>query len=121
MLVLALGTLIRLDPLAHSRALVHGLDEANWTALNITAVVLTHDWLDGLGGFVGMVERDRGDVVVEDVGLDDAVEEVTADEAKLTVDGRGRATGEVPRLASVVRERRVGVLKVGDGDWYHCQ
>jgi hypothetical protein len=46
--------------------------------------VLAHDALDGLGGFVGVVEGNRGDVVVEDVGLDDAVEQSAADEAELT-------------------------------------
>jgi hypothetical protein len=78
--------------------------------------VLAHDRLDGLGGLIGMVEGDGGDVVVEDVGLDDAVEDLTTNEAELAVNGSGGATGEVPGLAGVVREGRVGVLEVGDGD-----
>jgi hypothetical protein len=36
--------------------------------------VAAHDGLDGLGGFVGVVEGDGADVVVEDVGFDDTVE-----------------------------------------------
>lgn len=32
-----------------------------------------HNGLDGLGGLVGVVEGDSAHVVVEDVGLDDAV------------------------------------------------
>jgi hypothetical protein len=73
--------------------------------------VLAHDGLDGLGGLVGVVEGDGGDVVVEDVGLDDAVEDLAA-----AVNGGGGTTGKVPGLAGVVREGRVGVLEVGDGD-----
>jgi hypothetical protein len=78
--------------------------------------VLAHDGLDGLGGLVGVVEGDGGDVVVEDVGLDDAVEDLAADETELAVNGGGGTTGKVPGLAGVVREGRVGVLEVGDGD-----
>lgn len=55
-----------------------------------------HDWLDGLRGLVGMVEWDSADVVVEDMGLDDAVEELTADETEFTVDSCGGATNVVP-------------------------
>jgi hypothetical protein len=78
--------------------------------------VLAHDGLDGLGGLVGVVEGDGGDVVVEDVGLDDAVEDLATNEAELAVNGSGGATSEVPGLAGVVRKGRVGVLEVGDGD-----
>jgi hypothetical protein len=58
--------------------------------------VLAHDGLDGLGGLVGVVEGDGGDVVVEDVGLDDAVEDLAADETELAVNGGGGTTGKVP-------------------------
>lgn len=63
-----------------------------------------------------MVKGDRGDVVVQDVGFDDRVEEVTADEAEVTVDGGGGAAGEGPGARGVVREGWVGVLEVGYGD-----
>lgn len=33
-----------------------------------------HDRLDGLGGFVGVVERNGRNIVMQDVGFDDAVE-----------------------------------------------
>lgn len=78
--------------------------------------MLAHDLLDGLGGLVGVVEGDGGDVVVEHVGLDDAVEELAADEAHLAVDGGGGAADEVPLLRVVVGEGGIGVLEVGDGD-----
>jgi hypothetical protein len=80
--------------------------------------VVAHDWLDGLGSLISVVEWDGGDVVVEDVGLDDAMEEVAADEAEFTIDSRGSATDVVPGLASVMWERWVGVLKVSDGNYF---
>lgn len=69
-----------------------------------------HDGLDGLGGFVGVVEGDGGDVVVQDVGLNDAVEDLAADEAELAVDGCCRSSGVGPSLRSVMGQRRIGVL-----------
>lgn len=75
-----------------------------------------HDFLDGLAGLVGVVEGDRADVVVQDVGFDDAVEDVAADEAEVAVDGCCGAAGEVPDFGGVVWEGGVGVLEVGYGD-----
>jgi len=115
-LVLTLGALVGLDPLAPTGSLPHGAKEAQAAILNVGAVVLAHDRLDGLGGLVGVVKGDGGDVVVEDVGLDDAVEDLATNEAELAVNGSGGATSKVPGLAGVVREGRVGVLEVGDGD-----
>ena len=43
-----------------------------------------------------MVEGDGADVVVQNVRLDDAVEEVSSDEAKFAVDGGGCAADKVP-------------------------
>jgi len=117
LLPLAFGALGRLDPLTPARAPPHGLEESEGAAGRVGAVVAAHDGFDGLGRLVGVVEGDGGDVVVQDVGLDDAVEEVPADEAEFPVDGRGGAAGEVPGGARVVRERGVGVLEEGDGDY----
>lgn len=114
--VLTLSAVVGLNPLAPAGSLVDGAKEAPAAILDVGAVVLAHDGLDGLGGLVGVVEGDGGDVVVEDVGLDDTVEDLAADEAELAVNGSGGATGEVPVLAGVVREGGVGVLEVGDGD-----
>ena len=58
--------------------------------------MLAHDRFDSFGRFIGVVEGDDGDVVVENVGLDDAVEELAADEAEFAVDGCCCAAGEVP-------------------------
>lgn len=76
-----------------------------------------HDLLDGFGGLIGVVEGDGTDIVVKNVGFDDAVEKLTADKAKFTVDGCGGSTGEVPRLWLVVRKSWVGVLQESDGNW----
>jgi hypothetical protein len=105
------------DPIAPSRACVHRLEETEWATFGVAAVVSAHDGFDGLGGFVGVVERDGGDVVVEDVGLDDAVEELAADEAEFAVDGCGGAAGVRPGLGRVMWEGRIRVLEEGDGDY----
>lgn len=61
--------------------------------------MLAHDRLDGFGGLVGMVEGDGADVVVENVGLNNAVEEGAADETKFAVNGCSGTTNVVPALA----------------------
>lgn len=78
--------------------------------------MLAHDWLDGLCGLISMVERDGANIVVQDVGLDDAVEQLAADEAEFAVNGRCGATSVGPCRGSVVGKRRVGVLEEGDHD-----
>lgn len=118
MLAGTLGIGARLDPLAHTSTLVHGLDEANGAVGDVGAVVAAHNRLDGLGGLIGVVEGDGADIVVQDVRLDDTVQQVAADEAKLAVDGRSGALDEGPLLAGVVGQGRVGVLQEGDGN---CQ
>lgn len=117
MLAGALGLCAGLDPLAHAGRLVHGLDEADGAVGNVGAVVAAHDGLDGLGGLVGVVEGDGADVVVQDVCLDDAVQQVAADESELAINGRGGALDKGPLLACVVGQGRVGVLQEGDGNW----
>ena len=115
-LALTLSADTWLNPLAPAGTLPQSLDEANGTTLGVGTVVPAHDGLDGLGGFVSVVEGNGGDVVVEDVGLDNAVEKVTANEAKLTVDGSSGTTGVGPGLGVVVRQSGVGVLQEGDHD-----
>lgn len=112
----ALSLYAGLDPLAHAGGLVHGLDEADGAIGDVGTVVAAHDGLDGLGGLVGVVEGDGADIVVQDVGLDDTVQQVAADKAELAVDGCGGALDKGPLLAGVVGQGRVGVLQEGDGD-----
>jgi hypothetical protein len=78
--------------------------------------VAAHDRLDRLGSFVCVVEWDGADVVVEDVGLDDTVQELAADETEFTVDGCGCTAGVVPAGRGVVREAGVSVLEEGNGN-----
>jgi hypothetical protein len=114
--VLTLSTVHRLDPLTCSKAGPHALEEAQCTTLGVAAIMFAHDWLDGLGGLIGMVEWDRADVVMQDVGLDNAVEQLTANEAEFPVDGCCGATGVGPGGGGVVRKRWVGVLEESDHD-----
>lgn len=113
-LALASSELTWLDPLAPSGSSPHTLDEANRTATGVGSVVLAHDRLDGLAGLVGIVEGNDTDVVMKDVGLNNTVHEVAADEPELTVDGCGGTACEVPRRSLVVRESRISVLEEGD-------
>lgn len=101
--LIALSTRDRLDPLAPPGRTPNSSQKPERAILDVRAIVLAHDGLDGLGGLVGVVEWDGGDVVVQDVSLDDSVQEVAADEAEFAVDGSGGATGEVPGIAGVVR------------------
>lgn len=78
--------------------------------------MLLHDGFDCLGGFVGVIKRDCRDVVVQDVGFNNAVEEVSSDEAEISIDGSGGAASKCPRVAFVVWEGGVGVLEEGDCD-----
>ena len=77
--------------------------------------MLAHDRLDGLGGLVGVVEGNGGYKVVKDVGLDDTVEERTADETELAVNGCGSTACKCPGVSFVVRECGISVLEVRNG------
>lgn len=80
-------------------------------------VVRTEELLESSGSLPGVVVRDLAAEVVSDVSLSDSVHEVRADGTKeVSVDGAESATDEVPLVGAVVRELRVGVLKVGDHD-----
>ena len=83
--------------------------------------MLAHDRLDGLGCLVCVVEWNCRDVVVEDVRFDDAVKKVSTNEAELAIDCGCGATGEIPSVTFVVRQRRVGVLKEGNRNCNECQ
>jgi hypothetical protein len=58
--------------------------------------VTAHDLLYSFGGFIGVVKGDGADVVVKDVGLDNTVEELAADETEFAVDGGSGATSVGP-------------------------
>ena len=76
--------------------------------------MMAHDWFDSLARFVGIVEWNCADEMVEDMGFDDAVEEMTTYETEFTVDSGGGSTGKVPCLGSIVRKGRIRVLEERD-------
>jgi hypothetical protein len=59
--------------------------------------VLAHDLLDCVAGLIGVVEGNGRDVVMEDMGLDDTVEEITTDETEFTINCCGSTPGVCPR------------------------
>ena len=61
-----------------------------------------------------MIEWNRGDGVVEYVRLNNVVEEIMTDETKITINRRCCSTHKTPSLRCIVRQRWVGVMKVGD-------
>ena len=94
--IFAYRALQRLDPLAGPKVAPKTPDEAQRTIHDIRAIVLAHDCLDAFGSLVCMVEGDGADVVVKDVCLYNAVEELSSNEAKLPVDGGGSSSGISP-------------------------
>lgn len=109
----SLGALGVLDPLASSSTRPNGLDETPRTPFNIGAVVTPQYWLDGFRSLVGVVERDCGDKVVEDVRLYNTVHECSTDETEFTINGCSSAARKVPSCVLVMREGGISVLKIG--------
>lgn len=106
-----------LNPLAPTSAAPEGLEETERSSLDIGTVMLAHDLLDSFTGLVGVVEGDGANVVVKDVGLDDAVEELATDETEFTIDCCGCSTNVVPASSGVVRKSGISVLEEGDGNY----
>ena len=79
--------------------------------------MLPHDALDSIGCLIGVVKGNRADVVMEDVGLDDSVEELSSNETEFAINGSGCATSVCPGVGSIMRQRGIGVLHEGNGDW----
>ena len=110
--------LIWLDPLARPHRCPHALQESKTASSCVAAVVTTHNRPNCLGRFIGVVEGDGADVVVEDVGLDDTMQELATDETKFTINRSGCTTSVVPGVRSVVRQAGIGVLEVGNGQLF---
>lgn len=101
----------------------------------IAVVVATQHGADCLGGLLGVVEG-HGSVhsrqqwtrlleqdslredVVDHVEINDSVEHLATDEAKRPVNGSQCSVEESPPVSFVVVAVRVGVVQVGNGDWY---
>ena len=58
--------------------------------------------------------------MVENMSRNDTVHEVCADQAQVTIDRCSGATLEVPGAVFVVRQARIGVLKVRDSNCTMC-
>lgn len=80
-------------------------------------VVFTEHRLDGLGGFLCIVERNAAEEVVDHMVINDFMEEVTANEAGRAVNGSQCSLGVSPGFGSVVSNLGVGVLEVCDGNY----
>ena len=72
--------------------------------------MLAHDGLDSFSCFVRVVEGNVADKVVQDMGFDDTVEAMPADEPEISIDRSCCAASESPRLRLVVRERGICML-----------
>jgi hypothetical protein len=64
-----------------------------------------------------MIEWNCADIVMEDVGLDDTVQELAADEAEFTINSGRSTAGIVPAGWGVVRKAGISVLEEGDGNY----
>lgn len=115
-LSLSLSTLTLFYKVAPSGTSPNGLQKSEAATLGVRAVVITHDWLDGLGSFISVIEWNSGDKVVKDMSLNDTMEELSSDKSEFTVDGSSSATGKVPSLGVVVGEGGVSVLEEGNGN-----
>jgi hypothetical protein len=115
-LVLAGGVGTWLNPLAPSCGRPKRLDESKGTASGISAIVVAHNRLDSFGGLIGMIKWNSGDVMMQYVRLNDTMEQLAADEAKLAINCGGSTAGIRPGACVVVGKSGVGMLQEGDGD-----
>ena len=116
-LVFTLGAFAWFYPLAPPRVLPHALHKSHGSIRGIRAIMTTQDRFDCLGRFIGMVEWNGRDKVMENVGFNDPMEKMAANETKFTVNRCGGATGECPSTGFVMRQRRIGMLKEGNSHW----
>lgn len=114
--ILAFRALAGLDPVAPAGALVKAVNEAQRPSFGIGAVMAAHDLLNGFGGFISVVERNSADIVMKDMGFDDAMENVSADKSKFAIDGRSGSTNIIPGISGIVRQSGVCMLEEGDGN-----
>jgi len=63
-----------------------------------------------------VVKGNGADVVVENVGFDDAMKESAANESEFSVDGCSGTSNVVPAASGVVRKCWVGVLEISDSN-----
>jgi hypothetical protein len=115
-LALTSGTLGGLNPVAGTSRGPESLEETSPAGVGLSAVVVAHHTLDSVGGLIGVIEGNVADIVVQNVGLNDAVENVAANEAKVTVNSGSGTTGKVPHFRLVVGKSGISVLEESDGN-----
>lgn len=76
--------------------------------------MLTKNLLDGFGTLAAIVEGNTRHKVVQNMSLNNVMEDVLANEAKVTINSGSGTTGKVPLSNIVVRKSRVRVLQVSD-------
>jgi hypothetical protein len=64
-----------------------------------------------------MIEWNCADIMMEDVGLNNTMQELAADEAKFAINSGCCTTGIVPAGWGVVRKAGISVLEEGDGNY----
>ena len=90
------STFIGLNPLAHPEGFPYALQKSHRTLTCVTPVVLSHDGLYGFGRFVRVIKWDGANIMVKDMGFDDTMKQLTADETKLAINCRSSATSVSP-------------------------
>ena len=76
----------------------------------IALIMYSHHTLDSVRGLFCVVEWDSRCVVMEDVTLSRAMEEIPSDKSEVSVHRRSAATKEGPSVTRIVWQRRVGML-----------
>ena len=77
---------------------------------------LTNQGTNSGSGLILLIERDAREEMVNNVRLDDVVEQVTADPAKVAVNGCQGTLDVGPALGVVVVDIRVVVVQVSDSN-----
>jgi hypothetical protein len=100
----------------HELTRSNNLPQGNPHVLTIVPIVLTHNLLDGSRCLSSVVEWDSGNIVVQDMGLDDVVEDVLTNKAKVSVNGGSCTLSESPFRVIVMWHSWVSVLQESDKD-----
>lgn len=86
-----------------------------WALLD--AITVSKEGDNGVGRFLGVVERNLREQVVNDVVINDLVEEMASNETKSSVNSAQGTLDEGPGILIVMRNIRVSVVQVCDGNY----
>ncbi|KAH3668267.1 hypothetical protein OGAPHI_002021 [Ogataea philodendri] len=104
------NTIFTFHELASSSGVPQGLPHG----LTRVAVVRAHSLLQAIGGWSGVVVGNTRDIMVQNVGFNNVVEEEPTNKAKVSVNGCSSASSKRPFVAVIVWQSHVGMLEVGD-------